>query len=78
MDESGHVDSAYKQLEALRSPPKERPSEKYKNRISVEACNRSFPEFPVTVEDKGWVFGLWYVGTAWKKNHLYGQFPGNF
>lgn len=46
--------------------------------ISVENLNRSFPKYPVTVEDKGWVYGTWYCPTAWMKTHFYGQFPLTF
>jgi ParB family chromosome partitioning protein len=78
MDESGHVNGAYKRLEELRSPSKSKPSGKYKNRISVEACNKAFPKYPPTIEAKGWIYGVWYCGTSWTKNHLHGQYPGNF
>jgi len=34
--------------------------------------------FPVTVDDKGWVYGVWYCGTGWQKVRLYGQYPQGF
>lgn len=46
--------------------------------ISVENWNQSFPKYPVTVEDKGWVYGVWYCGTAWNKVVLHGQYPPGF
>ncbi len=33
---------------------------------------------PYTHAANGWIYGMWYVGTAWQKNRLYGQFPGKF
>lgn len=32
----------------------------------------------MTVEDKGWIYGVWYCGTAWTKVRLYGQYPPGF
>ena len=46
--------------------------------INVENVNRTFPRFPVTVNDKGWVYGVWYCGTSWQKVSLYGQYPPTF
>ncbi len=47
-------------------------------KISVDNWNRTFPKYPVTVEDKGWVYGVWYCGTSWTKVHLHGQYPPGF
>jgi SAM-dependent methyltransferase len=46
--------------------------------IDVENLNRTFPKYPVTVRDKGWIYGLWYCPTAWMKTHFHGQFPLTF
>lgn len=46
--------------------------------ISVEAVNRAFPRYPMTVEDKGWVYGVWYCGTSWDRVRLHGQYPPGF
>ena len=46
--------------------------------ISVDAVNKTFPRYPMTVHDKGWIYGVWYCGTAWTKAKLHGQYPGNF
>lgn len=46
--------------------------------ISVENLNRAFPNYPATVSDKGWIYGVWYCPTAWMKSHFYGQFPLTF
>lgn len=46
--------------------------------ISVEHWNKTFPKYPITVEDKGWVYGVWYCGTSWQKVKLYGQYPPGF
>ena len=46
--------------------------------ISVENVNKRFPKYPITVEDKGWIYGVWYCGTAWQKSKIYGQYPPKF
>lgn len=46
--------------------------------ISVDNVNKTFPKFPMTVDDKGWVYGVWYCGTAWTKVRLHGQYPPGF
>jgi SAM-dependent methyltransferase len=46
--------------------------------IDVENCNKMFPKYPVTIEDKGWVYGVWYCGTSWDKVRLHGQYPPTF
>lgn len=46
--------------------------------ISVDAVNAAFPKYPVTVEDKGWIYGVWYCGTSWTKVSLHGQYPPTF
>ena len=43
--------------------------------LDVENLNRAFPKYPVTVADKGWVYGVWYCPTAWMRTHFYGQYP---
>jgi len=35
-------------------------------------------KYPVTVDDKGWVYGVWYCGTSFTKVKLYGQYPPTF
>lgn len=34
--------------------------------------------YPVTVDDKGWIYGVWYCGTAWAPVMLHGQYPPTF
>jgi SAM-dependent methyltransferase len=46
--------------------------------MNVENLNRTFPKYPVTMQDKGWVYGVWYCPTAWMKTHFHGQFPLTF
>lgn len=46
--------------------------------IDVVNWNREFPRHPMTVHDKGWVYGVWYCGTAWTRVRLHGQYPPNF
>ena len=43
--------------------------------IDVAHLNAAFPKYPVTVTDKGWVYGTWYCPTAWMRTHFYGQYP---
>lgn len=43
--------------------------------IDVANLNATFPRYPVTVQDKGWVYGTWYCPTAWMRTHFYGQYP---
>lgn len=46
--------------------------------ISVANWNKQFERYPMTVEDKGWIYGVWYCGTAWSKVKLHGQYPPGF
>lgn len=46
--------------------------------LSVESVNAAFPRYPVTVSDKGWVYGVWYCGTSFMKVVLHGQYPQTF
>jgi len=46
--------------------------------LDVANVNATFPKYPKTVEDKGWIYGVWYCGTAWHKSTLYGQYPPTF
>jgi SAM-dependent methyltransferase len=47
-------------------------------KIDIDNINATFPKYPVTVSDKGWIYGVWFCGTAWTKAKLYGSYPGNF
>lgn len=46
--------------------------------ISIENLNRTFPNYPVTISDKDWIYGVWYCSTAWMRTHFYGQYPSTF
>jgi len=46
--------------------------------ISVENVNKVFPNYPITVNDKGWIYGVWYCGTSFNKTKIYGQAPPNY
>ena len=46
--------------------------------MNVGNVNRSFPKYPITVQDKGWVYGVWYCGTAFTKQEIYGQHPPTY
>lgn len=45
--------------------------------ISSENYNATFPKYPRLIEDKGWVYGVWYCG-AFYKSKLYGDYPPTF
>jgi SAM-dependent methyltransferase len=45
--------------------------------MNVENYNVTFPKYPKLVEDKGWVYGVWYCG-AFYKSKIYGQYPPTF
>lgn len=47
--------------------------------ISVANWNDTLGQkYPVTIEDKGWIYGVWYCGTAYTKVRLHGQYPQGF
>lgn len=46
--------------------------------ISVEALNAAFPKYPMTIRDKGWIYGVWYCGTGWQRVKIHGQYPQTF
>jgi SAM-dependent methyltransferase len=45
---------------------------------NVAHLNAEFPKYPITVKDKGWVYGVWYCGRSFQKTKLYGQYPATF
>ena len=44
----------------------------------VAHLNKEFPKYPITVKDKGWVYGVWYCSRSFQKTKLYGQYPTTF
>lgn len=46
--------------------------------IDVDGWNRTFAKYPKVMRDKGWVYGVWYCGTAWDPVRLHGQYPPGF
>lgn len=46
--------------------------------LNVAHLNWKYPKYPLTVLDKGWVYGTWYCPTAWMKSHFHGQYPLTF
>lgn len=57
------------------------------NRIDVEPelrllannYNQAFPQRPILIVDKGWLYGVWVVGQHYASGHgYYGEFPGGF
>lgn len=49
-----------------------------KKTIDVENLNETYPQWPKTIEDKGWIYGVWYCGTSYVPVTLYGQYPPTF
>ena len=47
-------------------------------RMSVANLNATFKRYPVSVEDKGWAYGVWYCGTSFTKAKMYGAYPPTF
>ena len=46
--------------------------------MDVAHWNATFPRYPPTIQSHGWVYGVWYCGTAWTKVTLHGQYPPGF
>lgn len=46
--------------------------------VRVAKVNQAFPKYPATMYDKGWVYGVWYCGTAFTRSRLYGEYPPTF
>jgi len=44
----------------------------------VENVNKTFPKVPMTVYDKGWIYGVWYLGTSWTPVVIHGQHPPHY
>jgi hypothetical protein len=85
MDQCGHVDGAYRQLQAMRAAAKANENTSFPSsesalahKISVAALDAAFPQYPITIEDKGWILGVWYCGTSWQKSRLHGEYPPTF
>jgi SAM-dependent methyltransferase len=45
---------------------------------NVAHLNAKFPQYPMTVKDKGWIYGVWYCSRSFQKTKLYGQYPATF
>lgn len=45
--------------------------------IDCESYNRRFPKNPRLVDDKGWIHGVFYCGSAYR-SRIYGQYPPTF
>lgn len=46
--------------------------------ILVENYNRTFPKYPRLLQDAGWIHGVWYCGTSWRRTRLHGAYPPGF
>lgn len=46
--------------------------------LAVSHLNKAYPKYPITVKDKGWVYGVWYCGTSFVKAEIYGQHPPTY
>jgi hypothetical protein len=78
MDQTGHVHGAFQQLEATTAEALIPCDEESSIQISVAAWNVAFPKYPMLVEDKGYIYGVWYCGTSWHKSRLHGEYPPTF
>lgn len=46
--------------------------------INVQNLNSTLSKFPITIQDKGWIYGVWYCGTSFFKAEMYGQHPPTY
>jgi SAM-dependent methyltransferase len=46
--------------------------------LDVVHLNASFPQYPITIQDKGRTYGVWYCSRSFQKAKLYGQYPATF
>lgn len=46
--------------------------------LSTEAYNQAFPRYPEMSNSAGWIHGVWYCGTSWRRVRLHGQYPPGF
>jgi len=49
-----------------------------KEETLVANINKNLPQYPKTVFDKGWIYGVWYCGRKFQKSQLYGEYPATF
>jgi SAM-dependent methyltransferase len=46
--------------------------------ISIEGYHEAFPKYPEMTSSLGWIHGVWYCGTSWRRVRLHGQYPPGF
>lgn len=46
--------------------------------MDVKNLNTKLSKYPITVQDKGWVYGVWYCGTSFTPSEMYGQHPPTY
>lgn len=46
--------------------------------MDTENINQQLTKYPMTISDKGWVYGVWYCGTSFTKSEMYGQHPPTY
>jgi SAM-dependent methyltransferase len=46
--------------------------------INVNYLNEKYPKYPMTAQDKGWVYGVWYCAQRYQKTQMYGEHPATY
>ena len=46
--------------------------------MDIQNINSQLSKYPITVQDKGWTYGIWYCGTSFVKAEMYGQHPPTY
>lgn len=46
--------------------------------MDIQNINLQLSKYPMTIEDKGWVYGVWYCGTSFTPSEMYGQHPPTY
>lgn len=46
--------------------------------MDPQNLNAELSKYPITIQDKGWVYGVWYCGTSFTKAEMYGQHPPTY
>src|SRR6185312_5397435 len=46
--------------------------------MNTDNINLQLSKYPITIEDKGWVYGVWYCGTSFVPAEMYGQHPPTY
>jgi SAM-dependent methyltransferase len=46
--------------------------------VDVAHLNEAFPQYPITIKDKGWIDRVWYCPRRFQKSKFYGEYPATF